>query len=185
MSRFAGGQFAKPENALKRAVRIARRNATQQRAAARARPRRAGRSVLRRPARRPGGAGGAAARQPVRAGLATVRRALTRPAARCAASQEELINVGQKNSALQALHDVITSKVRSAAPRNRGLGQRRQRAWRPAGARLRSFRAAGGPTRLLPRALRRQPCRAGRRGGCSPPPPVVAVIASVAPPAAA
>jgi hypothetical protein len=26
--------------------------------------------------------------------------------------QEELINVGQKNAALQALHDVITSKVR-------------------------------------------------------------------------
>jgi hypothetical protein len=99
--------------------------------------------------------------------------------------QEELINVGQKNSALQALHDVITSKVRSAAPRNRGLGQRRQRAWRLASHRLRRFRAAGGPTRLPPRAPRRKPCPAGRGGGCSPPPPVVAVIASVAPPAAA
>jgi hypothetical protein len=37
------------------------------------------------------------------------------PPACGARSQEELINVGQKNSALQALHDVITSKVRAAA----------------------------------------------------------------------
>jgi hypothetical protein len=60
MSRFQSGQFAKPENALKRA--------------------------------------------------------------------EELIAVGQKNSALQALHDVVTSKVRrwlAGAGSRGGRGRRR------------------------------------------------------------
>ena len=72
MSRFGHGQFAKPENALKRAVRPQ---------------------------------------------LHTHEwRGLTTSAVP-AVTQEELINVGQKNAALQALHDVITSKVGDASAR--------------------------------------------------------------------
>jgi hypothetical protein len=59
--------------------------------------------------------------------------------------QEELINVGQKNSALQALHDVITSKVRNAALAKPGFRAKaatrvaaRLRAWAPVFARRRA-----------------------------------------------
>jgi hypothetical protein len=59
--------------------------------------------------------------------------------------QEELINVGQKNSALQALHDVITSKVRNAALAKPGFRAKaatrvapRRQPWAPVFARRRA-----------------------------------------------